>query len=233
MVATNVTGCANILDECIETGVEAFVNAGSSSEYGYQAQAAREDFRIEPNSHYAISKASAAHYCQFAARKFGFRATTARLYSIYGPYEEPTRLIPTLLIHGLNGDFPPLVSPNTARDFVYVDDAVDALIRIAGEEMVVPGAIYNIASGAQTTISEIVEKTRTLLDVPKEPVWGGMRSRSWDTEVWFGDPAAIGKDIGWVAETDLHHGLSLTAEWLRANPPLLRFYQQIILAGKP
>jgi UDP-glucose 4-epimerase len=233
MIATNVIGCANLLDECIEAGVEAFVNAGSSSEYGYQTQAAREDFCIEPNSHYAISKASAAHYCQFAGRKFGFRATTARLYSIYGPYEEPTRLIPTLLIYCLEGDFPPLVSPHTARDFVYVDDAVDALIRIAAEEKVVPGAIYNVASGTQTTISEIVAQTRALLDVSKEPVWGGMRARSWDTEVWFGDPAAIRKDLGWVAKTGLQDGLSLTVDWLRANPRLLTCYKQRILSSNP
>lgn len=233
MIATNVIGCANLLDKSIEAGVEAFVNAGSSSEYGYQEQAAREDFRVEPNSHYAISKASAAHYCQFAARKFGFRATTARLYSIYGPYEEPTRLIPTLLIHALDGDFPPLVSPHTARDFVYVDDAVDALIRIVAEEKVVPGAIYNIASGAQTTISEIVGQTRALLDVSKEPVWGGMPARSWDTEVWFGDPAAIRRDLGWVAKTGLRDGLSLTVDWLRASPQLLRAYKQTILSGNP
>jgi nucleoside-diphosphate-sugar epimerase len=228
MTATNVLGCANVLDSCIEVGVEAFVQAGSSSEYGHQAHATREDGRIEPNSHYAITKAAATHYCQFTARKLDFHAATARLYSIYGPYEEPARLIPTLLIHCLRGELPPLVSPNTARDFVYVDDAVEALIRIAGGKDVPPGAIYNVASGVQTTLSEAVGAARELLGVASEPAWGGMPPRAWDTSVWVGDPAAIRRDTGWAAETSLHDGLSRTIHWLREHPRWLSFYHQRI-----
>lgn len=229
MTTTNVLGCANVLDSCIELGVEAFVQAGSSSEYGYQAHAAREDSRIEPNSHYAITKAAATHYCRFTARQLDFHAATARLYSIYGPYEEPTRLIPTLLIHCFRGELPPLVSPNTARDFVYVDDAVEALIRIAGGENVPPGAIYNVASGVQTTLSDVVEQARELLQVASEPAWGGMAPRAWDTCVWVGDPAAIRRDTGWTALTSLRDGLARTISWLREHPRWLSFYDQKIL----
>jgi nucleoside-diphosphate-sugar epimerase len=229
MITTNVVGCANLLDACVEAGVEAFVQTGSSSEYGVHAQAAREDVRIEPNSHYAISKAAATHYCQFTARKLDFQASTARLYSIYGPYEEPTRLIPTLLIRGLRGELPPLVSPHTARDFVYVDDAVEALIRIASAEQILPGAVYNISSGVQTAMFEIVGQAKEILDVALEPVWGGMPSRSWDTTVWVGDPAAIRRDLGWTAVTCLYDGLQRTVHWLRENPSRLNFYNRRIL----
>ena len=228
MIATNVIGCANLLDSCIDLGVEAFVQAGSSSEYGYLTHAAREDDRIEPNSHYAITKAAATHYCQLTARKHDFHAATARLYSIYGPYEEPGRLIPTLLIHCFRGELPPLVSPNTARDFVYVDDAVEALIRIAGGKQVLPGAIYNVASGVQTTVSDAVDKARELLQVAAEPEWGGMPQRAWDTSVWVGNPAAIRRDTGWTALTSVRDGLSRTILWLREHPRWLSFYQQRI-----
>lgn len=229
MLATNVMGCANLLDACIESGVEAFVQTGSSSEYGYQAQASREDGRIEPNSHYAITKAAATHYCQFTARKHDFHAATARLYSIYGPYEEPARLIPTLLAHCLRGDLPPLVSPGIARDFVYVDDAVDALIRLACGNHLPPGAVYNVSSGVQTMLGDVVEQARKLLNVTAEPVWGGMPPRAWDTGVWVGDPAAIQRDTGWTATTSLYNGLSRTADWLRDNPGWISFYEAACL----
>lgn len=226
MLATNVTGCANLLDACIEAGVDAFVQTGSSSEYGYQSRASREDERLEPNSHYAITKAAATHYCQFTARKHNFHAITARLYSIYGPYEEPTRLIPTLLVHALRGELPPLASPHSARDFVYVDDAVDALIRFASEPRLRSGAIYNVASGVQTTLANVVAAARELLNVVDEPAWGGMSPRPWDTDIWVGDPTATRHDTGWTAQTDLFDGLSRTARWLQENPGLKTFYQQ-------
>jgi nucleoside-diphosphate-sugar epimerase len=231
MLATNVMGCANLLDACIESGVEAFVQAGSSSEYGYQAHATREDSRTEPNSHYAITKAAATHYCQFTARQLDFHAATARLYSIYGPYEEPTRLIPTLLLHGLRSALPPLVSLNTARDFVYVDDAVEALIRIADQQHIPRGTIYNVSSGIQTTVAEVVGHARNLLNVAVEPVWGGMPPRPWDTGVWVGDATAIRADLGWTAKTSLYEGLSRTLGWLRDNPGWLTFYENRIVGS--
>jgi dolichol-phosphate mannosyltransferase len=225
MLATNVMGCANVLDACIETGVEAFVQTGSSSEYGYQAQASREDARLEPNSHYAITKAAATHYCQFTARKRHFHAVTARLYSIYGPYEEPTRLVPTLLVHCLRGELPPLVSPDTARDFVYVDDAVEALIQLASQKHLAPGAVYNVCSGRQATIAEVVAAARELLHVTVQPAWGAMPPRAWDTGVWVGDATAIRRDTGWAAQTTLVDGLARTIVWLRENPGWLEFYE--------
>ncbi len=54
-----------------------------------------------------------------------------RLYSIFGPWEDPRRLLPTLIVRGLDGQFPPLVEPITARDYVYVDDAIDAFVAAA------------------------------------------------------------------------------------------------------
>jgi len=230
MLATNVLGCANLLDACIQAGVEAFVQTGSSSEYGYQKHPTREEDRLEPNSHYAITKAAATHYCQFTARKHAYHAVTARLYSIYGPYEEPTRFIPTLLVHALRGELPPLVSPDTARDFVYVDDAVDALTRLAAASNLEPGAIYNVSSGTQNTIAGVVQKAQELLPVNAQPVWGGMAARAWDTGVWIGDASAIQRDTGWTAETSLAQGLSRTIDWLNDNPRRLQFYRDRMAA---
>lgn len=225
MLATNVAGCANLLDASIEAGVEAFVQTGSSSEYGYQTRATREDDRLEPNSHYAITKAAATHYCQFAARAHNFHAVTARLYSIYGPYEEPTRLIPSLLVHALRGELPPLVSPHIARDFVYVDDAVEALVRLACKRDLAPGAIHNVCSGAQSSIADVVAVVREIAGPIADPIWGGMASRAWDTTVWIGDPSSIERDTGWSASTALRDGLSRTMDWLKDNPGWLEFYQ--------
>lgn len=222
MVRTNVLGCASLVDACAEAGVEAFINAGSSSEYGIKDHAPDEREVLQPNSHYAITKAAATHYCAQAARGGSLNAATVRLYSVFGPYEDPNRLIPTLIAHGLNGQLPPLVSPRVARDFVYIDDAVDAILTIASS--VFPaGSIYNVCTGVQTDIGEVVRIAKQLMDIPAEPVWASMPKRAWDTDVWVGTGARLMREVGWSAKTTFVCGFQKTVNWFRINEKWLRF----------
>ena len=212
MLSTNLIGCAALADACAETGVEAFLHTGSSSEYGFKDHAPSEDELLEPNSHYAITKAAATHYCQCVARARNLNAVTVRLYSIYGPFEEPTRLIPTLIRHGLQGTLPPLASPRIARDFVYVDDAVDAMLQVASSSR---PSIYNICTGVQSTLADVVAIVRRLMNISAEPVWSSMQDRSWDTDCWVGSPQKIEREIGWRAQTTLEEGLKRTIKTMR------------------
>ncbi|HZL57469.1 MAG TPA: NAD-dependent epimerase/dehydratase family protein [Bryobacteraceae bacterium] len=212
MVETNLMGCVSLADACADLGVQAFVNAGSSSEYGLKDHPADEEEAIEPNSGYAITKAAATQYCRFAARERGLNAVTARLYSIYGPYEDPARLIPALIAHGLRGELPPLVSPATARDFVYVEDAVDAMLKLASASPQ-RGSVYNVCSGHQMNLKEVVTTARAVMNIHAEPVWSTMPARSWDTDVWVGSGAKLERDLGWRATTDFRTGLKQTVDW--------------------
>ena len=151
IVTTNVVGTANLIDACLRIGCEALINTGSSSEYGLKDHPPAEDERLEPNSHYAATKASATLLCRCIARSRDVRMPTLRLYSVYGPYEEPNRLVPSLIVHGLRGELPPLTAPATVRDFVYVDDVVDAYLLAATRGGGDPGAVYNVGSGTQTS----------------------------------------------------------------------------------
>lgn len=232
MVSTNLLGTSALIDACIAAGVGAFVQAGSSSEYGYKDHPAEEIERVEPNSHYAITKAAATHYCQWAARTSGMHAVTLRLYSIYGPYEEPGRLIPTLLMHGMEGRWPPLVSPRTARDFVYVDDAVDAMLRVAARPELPRGAVYNVCWGSQSSLADVVVCVRDLLGIEEEPRWSSMEQRVWDTDVWVGSPLAMERDTGWRAAVGLREGLTSTIAWFKEHPEWVHFYREQILGSK-
>jgi dolichol-phosphate mannosyltransferase len=231
MVDTNLMGCVSLLDACVDTRPEAFVYTGSSSEYGYKDHPPREEDRLEPNSHYAITKAAATHYCQFVARQTGINAVTVRLYSIYGPYEDPARLIPTLLVHGFRGTLPALVSPTTARDFVYVEEAVDALVCVAQKcvrQSVRPGAVYNLCTGTQTNLASVVETVRKLMGITVEPVWSSMERRAWDTDIWVGSPAAMENEMGWRSKVDFATGLQRMIDWLRSYSGWLEHYSSLV-----
>jgi nucleoside-diphosphate-sugar epimerase len=224
MVETNLNASAALLDVCTETGVEAFVQTGSSSEYGYKDHRTAEDELLEPNSHYAITKAAATHYCQSTARQRDIHAVTVRLYSVYGPYEEPVRLIPTLIVFGSEGKLPPLVSPRIARDFVYVDDAVDAMVRVASQTSLPRGSVYNVCTGRQSDLEFVVSVARRILGIAGEPVWSSMEPRSWDTDVWVGSPARMECATGWHAIVDVEQGIEKTLAWFREKPQRLSFY---------
>ena len=139
MVATNYLACINLLQAAKEFSARVVVNTGSSSEYGLKSHPTREIDCLEPNSDYAATKAAGTLYCRQWARREGRPVPTLRLYSVYGPFEEPMRLLPRLVSFGLEGRLPPLADPDTARDFVYVDDAVAALLRAAETSFADPG----------------------------------------------------------------------------------------------
>jgi nucleoside-diphosphate-sugar epimerase len=215
MAKSNVLGIATILEAAERHGCTVLINTGTSSEYGDYDHAPREDEPPRPNSDYAATKAAATWLCQ-RARARGVPVTTLRLYSAYGPFEEERRLIPTLVRAALAGGWPPLATPTVVRDYVYVGDVIDAYVTAASAPN--RSQIYNVASGVQTSLKELVQRTADVFSVRVQPHWGDYPKRAWDTGVWVGDPALIRSELGWVATTSLTDGLSRTAEWLAAHP---------------
>ncbi|NDJ59844.1 MAG: SDR family NAD(P)-dependent oxidoreductase [Chloroflexi bacterium] len=222
MVQTNIVATINLVEACVQTGVSVIVNTGSSSEYGFKDHAPTEDEAIDPNSYYAVTKSAATHYCRYMAQTHNLPIPTLRLYSVYGPYEEPTRLMPTLIRRGLNGELPPLVNPDVARDYVYTDDVNDAYLLAATQPHPDPGAVYNVGSGVQTTLREVVEVARDVMHISAEPDWGSMANRSWDTSVWVANNAHIKATLGWQPRYTFADGFRAMVDWLRAHRDLYR-----------
>jgi dolichol-phosphate mannosyltransferase len=221
MVQTNVVGTINLVNAGVAAGCAAFVHAGSSSEYGFKDHPPPEQDALEPNSHYAWSKASATLYCRLTAQRENAPITTLRLYSAFGPYEEPSRLMPTLIARGFRGELPPLVDPHVARDFVYIDDVCEAFVLAATVPSTDVGAIYNVGSGIQTSISQLVDLARRELQIDHEPTWGSMANRSWDTSVWVSDNRAIQAALGWRPRYSLQAGFREFVVWMKERAPAM------------
>lgn len=212
---TNLLSTIELVDAAEREQVQAFIHAGSSSEYGVKDHPPDEHERPEPNSTYAVAKAAATMYCSHRAVAGKLPAVTLRLYSVYGALEDPRRLVFSLLKRGLKGELPPLVAPETARDFVYVEDVCDALVRAAERARASAGEVYNVGSGRQTTLRELVGCVRELLAIPVEPDWGSYPQRSWDTNVWFASTERIARDLQWLASTEMSEGLRRMAAWIQ------------------
>jgi dolichol-phosphate mannosyltransferase len=222
MAAVNILGTMNLVEAALELGFEALVNTGSSSEYGFTDHPPSEDERAEPNSDYAVTKLSQTLFCRFVARQHDVHIPTLRLYSVYGPYEEPSRLIPTLIAHGLAGRLPPLASPDIARDFVYTDDVVRAYLLAAERTGGERGAIYNVGTGTQTTLADAVDLAQRTFALSAEPEWQTMSDRTWDTTTWIANVAKIENELGWTAKVPFEAGFRRFAEWIDTGPARYR-----------
>ncbi|MBW0017772.1 MAG: NAD-dependent epimerase/dehydratase family protein [Mycobacterium sp.] len=212
---TNFQSAVNLVDRLSSRSFTAFVSAGSSSEYGTNCTAPTEDSLCEPNSPYAVSKVAIANYLHYMGKQQSFPAVNLRLYSVYGPLEDTSRLLPTLLREASAGRLPPLVDPRTSRDFVHVDDVCEAFVLSATR--IHPGLYgesINIGTGAKTTIGDLVELTREIFHIEAEPQFGSMEGRSWDVPDWYSDPAKASREIGWSARTTLEDGLVSMSKWV-------------------
>ncbi len=213
---TNYIGLLNLLEVASQFSIRAFVHAGSSSEYGLNAAAPKEDAPLSPNSHYAVTKAGAAQMIKYYGTVKEMPVVNLRYYSIYGAYEEPDRLIPRLIEMGMRKTYPPLVQPDISRDFVYIDDAVLATLLSANSLEQVAGQSLNIASGSKTTIRDIAATVQEIFGIESQPEWGDFPNRKWDLSEWFGDATLARQQIGWSNETTLKEGLLKTLEWQKS-----------------
>jgi nucleoside-diphosphate-sugar epimerase/glycosyltransferase involved in cell wall biosynthesis len=209
------------LVELLDKGLlVAFVHAGSSSEYGSNSAGPSEAAALVPNSHYAVSKAAAALFISYAGKTLGLPIVNLRLYSVYGPLEDASRLVPNLVKYGIEGRYPPFVSPETSRDFVYVGDVCEAFLLAAAR--LTPelyGDSFNIGSGVRTRIRDLAETAREVFGIEKPAEFGSMQGRAWDLDEWYAAPAKAASLLGWSAATSLADGLRLTADWVRSLGP--------------
>lgn len=228
IVEANLLGTMNLLDVCMDTGFEAFINTGTSSEYGFKNHAPAETELLEPNSCYAIAKAGATHYCRNTAVSRKAHILTLRLYSAYGPFEQPQRLLPTLILNGIRGRFPPLVDPEVARDFIYIDDVVEAFIVAAKAKEIEPGGVFNIGTGVQTSMRRVAEIAQQIFQITTQPQWNAMPSRLWDTGVWVADNRKALSLLPWKPLVPFQEGLAKMARWFIDQPAIQKIYENFL-----
>jgi len=217
---TNFNSLVALVDLLDKGLLASFVHAGSSSEYGSNSAGPSEAAPLVPNSHYAVSKAAAALFISYAGKTLGLPIVNLRLYSVYGPLEDASRLIPNLVKYGIEGRYPPFVSPETSRDFVYVGDACEAFLLAAAR--LTPelyGESFNIGTGVRTKIRDLAETAREVFGIEKPAEFGSMPERAWDLEEWYAAPAKAAGLLGWSATTSLVDGLRSTADWVRSLGP--------------
>lgn len=213
--STLVDGCVSYTLALVEAAsalrAERIVNTSSWSAYAApcpEDQAIDEGTPLNPTNLYGAAKASAEVMGAALARSLGAPFYTARLFNVYGPGEAGTRLLPHVLSHLRRGETVSLTPGLQRRDFVYIDDVVDALLLLVSAENVNDTA-YNICTGRAVSVRALVEKACDALSAPRSLLkFGALPGRHDEPPSIIGNPARIERDLGWTAQISLEGGLT-------------------------
>jgi NAD dependent epimerase/dehydratase len=223
VVQANVDGTLNVLSGAMAAGTPRVVQLSSSEVYGTaQYVPIDEAHPLHPQSPYAASKVGADKLAEAFHLSFGLPVVIARPFNTYGPRQSLRAVIPTVISQALAGDELELGSMTPTRDFVYVADTVDGLVRLArldGEE----GETFNIATGTDVSVGGVVELVSDLVGRPLHVRTQDERVRPENSEVHrlIGANDKLRSATGWSPSTPLRDGLQRVIDWMseRAAKP--------------
>ena len=212
ILETSVHGTLHVLLAAKKAGVGIVVNTGSSSEYGTKDHPMEEGEILAPNSYYAVGKAAQTHLCQHFARMEGLPVITLRLFSVYGPFEEASRLVPTAIAHALAGSDVPIAHPDIARDFIYLSDVLEAYKR-AGNMPELGGEVINVGTGVQHTLRDIYEAVVRETGSSSKMKVDVYETQAFDTNMWVADVSKMRSKLGLTPKYSLEDGMRETVTW--------------------
>jgi UDP-glucose 4-epimerase len=212
------TGTLTVLDAARLAGVRRVVYAASSSAYGDQpGDVRRETDALIPMSPYAAAKLAGEHYCQCCHAVYGLETVRLRFFNVFGPRQDaksPYSGVISLFSAAMaKGQAPTVYGDGLqTRDFVYVANVIQALIRASQAPQAV-GNVYNIGNGRSVTILELVEHLNRLLGTKLKPIHAPPRAG--DVRHSLADISLARRDLNYEPTVSFPDGLSRTLDALR------------------
>jgi UDP-glucose 4-epimerase len=214
----NVTGTLTLLEAAHKAGVRRAVVASSAAVYGDSPDLPlNEDTLLRPSSPYAVSKRVDEMYAALYTQAFGFEVSALRYFNVYGPRQRPDSMyaaaVPIFIRCLLDGQ--PITifgDGGQTRDLIFVSDVVRANL-LAAEHPAAAGQVFNICTGHETRILDLVEVLLDLFPQVQEPLFAAPRPG--DIYRSVGSPTKAEAMLGFEARTSLADGLKQTLEWMR------------------
>ena len=191
----------------IKKKIKKFIQIGSSMEYGRVKSPQKENFNCYPESIYAISKFLSTKHLITLYKKKKFPAVILRLYQVYGPNQDKNRLIPIIIDSCKNNKSFPCSSGVQLRDFLFVDDLIDAILRCLDKK--VEGKIINIGSGKIIQVKKIINQIVDFYKAGK-PLFGKIKLRKEEMIEVYPSLLNARKFLGWRAKFSFNSGILKT-----------------------
>lgn len=214
-IDSNIYGVFTIL-EIIKKNEKKLIHISTDEVYGsLESESADENFRFNPSSPYAASKASAELLINSYIKTYGCDCTITRSTNNYGPRQFPEKLIPKTIILSSQGKKIPIYGMGkNMRDWIYVDDHCDGIMNVLMKGK--SGESYNMSANNEIDNLTIIKKILSLMDKSPDMI-EFVEDRPGHDFRYSMDSSKIKQKLGWTTKTDFEEGLTKTIKWYFSN----------------
>jgi UDP-glucose 4-epimerase len=214
-ITCNVEGSLDLFRIIESAGCRLWIGLGSQAEYGPNDKILSEDTPLRPTTAYGVAKLSVGLLTEKLCELAEMRHIWLRLLATYGPKDDERHLLPSVILQLLSGNRPRLTAGEQRWDYLYIEDAAEAIYQAALSEKA--HGFFNLGSGEAHSVRSILEKARDLIDASIDLGFGEL---SYPTDQQMRLETSIdrlSRATGWKPQINLEAGLSRTVEWYRAK----------------
>lgn len=221
MIDFNLKGTVNFIEAVKQNPFKLFINTGSCVEYGIKEDDMKETDMLTPINNYGVIKSAATLYCQKEAIRNNLPIINFRLFSTYGYFDQKYRLIPAVIRNAIMNEPIKVSVPTSIRDFIFIEDVISAYLH-AKKASLQNGEIFNIGSGKQHSIEDIVKLCLEISQSKSKVLWGAIpvQKRSIEPTRFEADISKTRKTLNWEPTTTIQEGIKKTIKWFRENKDL-------------
>lgn len=201
---THYFGLKNLINAIQKEKIKRFIQVGSSLEYGNKECPHFENIKCNPISHYGKSKFLSTKFIQKKIKNY----IILRPYQIYGSYQKINRLIPLVIDACLKNKSFDCTDGSQYRDFLYVEDFIDLVIKIIKKRKIKEG-IYNVGSGKPIKVKKVISSIQKIIKKGK-PQFGKIKMRRDESNSSYPNILKIKRNLNWKPKTKFHYGLKKT-----------------------
>lgn len=216
--ACNIDATQVLLEACVNTPIDRFVYASSSSVYGDEAPIPMsENVRVRPVSPYGVTKLAAEHLASLYWINHQVPTVSLRYFTVYGPRQRPDMAFHRFL-RAIQREQPITLygDGEQTRDFTFIDDIVSATITAASQGH--PGNVYNIGGGSRVSVNQVIQLMAA--QIGNIPIINAEAPQKGDMRDTYADTTLAQSDLNFVPSIGLEDGIRAEYEWLRTEPEL-------------
>lgn len=209
----NVRFAVEAVQTAAALGCQVFVGAGSQAEYGRVEGKFTAETPCFPETGYGMAKLCAGQMTRLRAHQLGLVHVWPRILSVYGPYQGKDSMIISVIQELLRGGTPQLTGGEQVWDYMYSEDAAEALLSMAVSGC--DGAVYPLGSGSAATIRSYVETMRDAIDPSLRLDFGAIPYDAHQVMHLEADIAQLTRDTGFIPKISFREGIEKTINWVR------------------
>ena len=213
---SHYNGCRNISEIFLRKKIKKFIQIGSSIEYGRNLSPQKENLNnTKTFSIYGKAKLMSTNYLLSLYKKYSFPVSVLRLYLVYGPYQDRNRVIPIVIDNALKSKEFDCSLGTQFRDFVYIDDVVNGIIKSLKTKKN-NGQIINLGSGKPIMIKDVILKICKIIGSGK-PQFGRIKFRKDEIKNLYPSIVKAKKILNWRPKVKINFGLKKTINFYKKN----------------